>query len=106
MDSSCIHGIHHEIRERGDIVSVNKWAQKDGTEDLISFIDSHLKLEFLKIIFIFNKKFKTMKRIISVFSVFLFTLSVSALLLLADFYLISYHAMLICKNTTTYRYIR
>ena len=34
------------------------------------------------------------------------TLGVSTLLLLADVYLVSYHVMLICKNTTTYRYIR
>jgi hypothetical protein len=34
------------------------------------------------------------------------TVCVSTLLLLADIYLISYHAMLISKNTTTYRYIR
>ena len=34
------------------------------------------------------------------------TAGLMALLLAADIYLISYHTMLICKNTTTYRYIR
>ena len=33
-------------------------------------------------------------------------IGVSSLLLLADIYLLSYHVMLISKNTTTYKYIR
>ena len=31
---------------------------------------------------------------------------VSTLLLFADIYLLTYHVMLISKNTTTYKYIR